>query len=162
MASYRLIFGIIIGILFSFVSVFFFNMENIIIQIQGSVDNNILRAIALIIGANFRFDIIGFFTGTITVSGFIAAQILAWLFIGYISGTIAKGMRRGIIASLLVVVIDILLWIILNIISGEDLMALFQGVQLSETLGGIISAILGAFIGGLIGGLISGPYEEFY
>ncbi|MFX1524888.1 MAG: hypothetical protein ACFFCC_15375 [Promethearchaeota archaeon] len=162
MTSYRLIFGIVIGIIFSFVSVFFFNMENIIIQIQGSVNNNFIRAIALIIGANFRFDIIGFFTGTITVSGFIAAQILAWLFIGYISGTIAKGMRRGIIAGLLVVVIDILLWIILNIVSGEDLMALFQGVQLSETLGGILSAILGSFIGGLIGGLISGPYEEFY
>ena len=41
-------------------------------------------------------------------------------------------------------------------------MALFQGTQLIETLGGIISAIIGGFIGGLVGGLISGPYEEFY
>ena len=58
--------------------------------------------------------------------------------------------------------VNILLWIIFSIVSGEDLMALFQGTQLSETLGGIISGLLGAFIGGSIGGLISGPYEEFY
>ena len=162
MASYRLIIGIIVGVVFSFVSVFFFNMENIINQIQINADSNVFKAIALLMGANFQFDIIAFFTGSLTVSGFLAAQLLAWLFIGYISGTISKGLRRGIVASLLVVVIDILIWIIFSIISGEDLMALFQGIQLTETLGGIISGLLGAFTGGLIGGLISGPYEEFY
>jgi hypothetical protein len=161
MTSYRLIFGIIIGIILSFLSVFFFNMESIFTQIELTADSNLLKAIALLIGANFKFDIIAFFSGTLTVSGFLAAQLLAWLFIGYVSGSIAKGLRRGIIAGVLVVIIDILFWIILNIVSGEDLMALFS-VQLSETLGGIISALLGAFIGGLIGGSISGPYEEFY
>ncbi|MHA2035311.1 MAG: hypothetical protein ACW98X_02695 [Promethearchaeota archaeon] len=132
-------------------------MDIIFSQIEGTASP--LRAIALLIGANFKFDILAFFSGS---SEFLVAQLLAWLFIGYISGTIAKGFRRGIIAGLLVVVVDILLWIILNIVSGEDLMALFQGVQLSETMGGIISALLGAFIGGLLGGIISGPYEEFY
>ena len=160
MASYRLIFGILIGIILSFLSVFFFNMESILNQIEINLalsDPNLLKAIALLIGANFKFDIIAFFTGT---SEFLVAQLLAWLFIGYVSGTISKGLRRGVIAGLLVVVLDMLLWIILNILSGEDLMALFS-VQLSETLGGIISALLGASIGGLIGGIISGPYEEF-
>jgi hypothetical protein len=160
MAPYRLIFGIIAGIALSFVSVFFFNMESLVNQIQTETD--IIKKITLLIGANFKFDIIGLFTGALTVTGFFAAQLLAWLFIGYISGTIAKGLRRGIITSALVVVIDLLIWIILNIISGEDLMALFQGIQLSETLGGIISALLGVLIGGLLGGLISGPYEEYY
>jgi len=162
MASYRLIFGILIGVILSFLSVFFFNMESIFNNIQNNADTDLLKAIALLIGANFKFDIIAFFSGSSTVSGFFAAQLLAWLFIGYISGTIAKGLRRGIIAGLLVVVIDILLWIIFSIVSGEDLMALFQGTQLSETLGGIISGLLGAFIGGSIGGLVSGPFEEFY
>ena len=162
MASYRLIFGIVIGIVLSFVSVFFFNMESIINQIQIYAGSDILRAITLLIGANFKFDIIAYFSGALTVTGFLAPQLLAWLFIGYVSGTIAKGLRRGIIISLLIVIIDLLIWIILSIISGEDLMALFQGVQLSETLGGIISGFLGAFIGGILGGLISGPYEEFY
>ncbi len=160
MASYRLIFGIIIGIVLSFLSVFFFNMESISNQIQA--EPSLLRAIALLIGANFKFDIIAFFTGTLSVTGFFAAQLLAWLFIGYISGTMAKGLRRGITASLLVVVIDILIWIILNIIVGEDLMAFFQGIQLSETLGGLISALIGGFIGGSVGGLISGPNEKYY
>ncbi|MHA1915253.1 MAG: hypothetical protein ACW986_02955 [Promethearchaeota archaeon] len=162
MASYRLIIGIILGVVFSFVSVFFFNMENIINQIQLNAGSNIFKAIALLIGANFQFDIITFFTDPSTLSGFFAAQLLAWLFIGYISGTISKGLRRGIMAALLVVIIDILIWIIFSIISGEDLMALFQGIRLPETLGGIISGFLGAFTGGLIGGLISGPYEELY
>ncbi len=146
------------GIILSFLSVFFFNMEIIFNQIESTADSNPLKAIALLIGANFKFDILAFFSGS---SAFLVAQLLAWLFIGYIGGTIAKGFRRGIIVGLLIVVIDILLWIIFNIVSGEDLMALFS-VQLSETLGGIISALLGAFIGGLIGGIISGPYEEFY
>ncbi len=162
MVSYRLIIGIIVGVVLSFVSVFFFNMENIINQIQINADSNIMKAIALLIGANFQFDIIAFFTGSSTISGFFAAQLLAWLFIGYITGSISKGLRRGIMAALLVVIIDILFWIIFSIISGEDLMALFQGIRLAETLGGIISGFLGAFVGGLIGGLISGPYEEIY
>jgi hypothetical protein len=51
---------------------------------------------------------------------------------------------------------------LLSVISGEDLMALFQGAQLSGTIGGILTAILGAVIGGLIGGVVSGPYEEVY
>ncbi|MHA1931784.1 MAG: hypothetical protein ACW96X_04535 [Promethearchaeota archaeon] len=134
-----------------------FNQIEMLIQLDPN--SNLLKAIALLLGANFKFDIFAFFSGS---SAFLVAQLLAWLFIGYISGTIAKGLRRGIIASLLVVVIDILLWIILNIVSGEDLMALFTGLQLSETLGGIISALLGTFIGGLLGGIISGPYEEIY
>jgi len=162
MASTRLIIGIFVGIILSFFTVFFFHMESLFAEIRINVGNNLLKAMTDLIGANFKFDIIGFFSGTITIYGFFAPQLLAWLFIGYISGTIAKGSRRGIIASLLVVVLDLLIWIILNIISYEDLMALFQGPQLTETLGGIISAFLGAFIGGLIGGLITGPYEEFY
>ena len=138
-------------------------MESIFNQIESLIqldtDSNLLKAVALLLGANFKFDILAFFSGS---SNFLVAQLLAWIFIGYISGTIAKGMRRGIIASFIVVVIDVLFWIILNIVSGEDLMALFSGLQLSETLGGIISALLGAFIGGLLGGVISGPYEEIY
>jgi ABC-type dipeptide/oligopeptide/nickel transport system permease subunit len=51
---------------------------------------------------------------------------------------------------------------LLSVISGEDLMALFQGTQLSVTIGGILTAFIGAIIGGSLGGFISGPYEEVY
>jgi len=162
MASYRLVIGIIVGIVLSFFTVFFFNMMSILNQIKSYAGTSIIRTAALLIGANFDFDMISFLIETPSLLGFFAPEILAWIFISYISGSIAKGLRRGIIASMLVVVIVLLIWIILSIISGEDLMALFQGNQLTETLGGIISAFLGAFIGGLIGGLVSGPYEEFY
>ncbi|MFX1553225.1 MAG: hypothetical protein ACFFBV_04795 [Promethearchaeota archaeon] len=163
MTSYRLVIGIIFGVLLSFFSVFFFNMTDILAQIDLYAGGDVLKRAALLVGANFDFDMISFiYPGPPSVLGFFAPEILAWIFIGFISGTIAKGLRRGVIVSSLVVVIVLLIWIILSIISGEDLMALFQGTQLIETLGGIISAFIGVLIGGLVGGLVSGPYEEFY
>ena len=161
MASYRLIIGIIVGIILSFFTVFFFNMMVIITQIQLYSGNNLIRIASLLIGANFDFDMISFITGSPSILGFFAPEILAWIFIGYISGTIAKGLRRGLIAGSLVVVIVLSIWIILSIFSQVDLMSLFTGNQLIETLGGIISALIGVLIGGSVGGLISGPYEEF-
>ena len=162
MVSYRLVLGIIVGIVFSFFTVFFFNMEATIIQIQNYLQTDILKVIILQIGANFKFDLLAFFTGTPSIAEFFAPQVLACIFIGYVSGTISKGLKRGVIASSLVIIIGFLIWMLLSVISGEDLMALFQGTQLSVTVGGILSAILGAVIGGLIGGFISGPYEEVY
>ncbi len=162
MVSYRLVLGIIVGIVFSFFTVFFFNMEATIIQIQIYLQTDILKVIILQIGANFKFDLIAFFTGTPSITEFFAPQILACIFIGYLSGSISKGLKRGLTASSLVIIIGFLIWMLLSVISGEDLMALFQGAQLFVTVGGILSAILGAVIGGLLGGFISGPYEEVY
>ncbi len=162
MVSYRLVLGIIVGIVFSFFTVFFFNMEATIEQIQIYLQTDILKVIILQIGANFKFDLLAFFTGTPSITEFFAPQVLACIFIGYVSGTISKGLKRGVIASSLVIIIGFLIWMLLSVISGEDLMALFQGAQLFVTVGGILSAILGAVIGGLLGGFISGPYEEVY
>ena len=136
-------------------------MMVILNQIELYAGSNALKIAALLVGANFDFDMISFITGSPSILGFFAPEILAWIFIGYISSTIAKGLKRGVIASALIVVIVLLIWIILSIFSGVDLMALFQGDQLFETLGGIISAFIGVLIGGSVGGLISGPYEEF-
>ena len=162
MVSYRLVLGIIVGIVFSFFTVFFFNMEATILQIQIYLQTDILKVIILQIGANFKFDLIAFFTGTPSFTEFFSPQLLACIFIGYVSGTISKGVKRGLTASSLVIIIGFLIWMLLSVISGEDLMALFQGAQLSVTVGGILSAVLGAVLGGLLGGFISGPYEEIY
>ena len=161
MASQRLVIGIILGVILSFFSAFFFNMTVILNQIELYAGDDVLRSVALLVGANFEFDMISFITGTPTPLGFFAPELLAWIFIGFFSGAIAKGLRRGVIAASLVVVIVIAIWIILSIFSQVDLMSLFTGNQLIETLGGIISAFIGVLIGGSIGGLISGPYEEF-
>jgi hypothetical protein len=158
--SYRLVIGIIVGIIFSFFTVYFFNMEEIILQIRNTTD--ILKVIVLQIGANFKFDLIAFFTGTKSFMEFFSPQLLASIFVGFLSGSISKGLKRGLIASSLVIIVSFLIWMLLSVISGEDLMALFQGAQLSVTIGGILSAILGAVIGGLLGGIVSGPYEETY
>ena len=162
MVSYRLLIGIVIGIVFSFFTAFFFNMEEIIIQLQLYSQIDVFKVIIILIGANFKFDLFSIFTGASTILDFLAPQLLASIFIGYLSGTISKGLKRGFLASLLVIIIDFLIWMLLNVISGEDLMAFFQGTQLSVTVGGIITAIIGSIIGGLIGGVISGPYEEVY
>jgi len=162
MVSYRLLLGIMVGVAFSFFTVFFFNMEATILQIEIYFETDLLKVIILQIGANFKFDLIALFTGTPSITAFFAPQLLACIFIGYVSGSISKGLKRGLIASSLVIIIGFLIWMLLSVISGEDLMSLFQGAQLSVTIGGILSAILGAIIGGSIGGLISGPYEEVY
>jgi hypothetical protein len=137
-------------------------MMVILNQIELYAGSDSLKIATLLVGANFDFDMISFLSGSPSVLGFFAPEILAWIFIGYISGTIAKGLKRGVIASAIVVVLVFLIWILLTIIIGDDLMTIFQGTQLIETLGGIFSAFIGVFIGGSIGGLISGPYEEFY
>jgi len=160
MTSYRLVIGIIVGVMLSFFSALFFNMTDIISITSSGIEG--LRIVALLVGANFDFDMISFITGSPSILGFFVPEILAWIFIGYISGTISKGFKRGVIASSIVVVVVLSIWIILSIFSQVDLMSLFQGNQLIETLGGIISAFIGALIGGSIGGLISGPYEGFY
>jgi len=162
MVSYRLVIGIIVGIIFSFFTVFFFNMQDIKDVIQATAGSDFLKLVTLLIGANFKFDIISFFTGTPSIGDFFASQLLAMIFIGFLSGSISKGLRRGLIASALVIVVGLLIWMLLSVIGGEDLMALFQGHQLVSTIGGILTAIIGALLGGLLGGLISGPYEEVY
>jgi hypothetical protein len=161
MVSYRLIIGIIVGICFSFLTAFFFNMEDVIIRIQLYLGSDPLRVVILMIGANFEFDLISFFTGTPNIIEFFAPQLLASIFIGYLSGTIAKGVKRGLTVGILVIVIDLLIWMLLSVVAGEDLMALFQGAQLISTAGGILSAMVGSILGGFLGGLIAGPYEEY-
>jgi hypothetical protein len=162
MVSYRLLIGIVVSVFFSFFTAFFFTMEDIILQIQLFSASDPLKVVILMIGANFRFDIISFFLETPTFFEFFAPQLLASILIGFLSGTISKGIKRGLIASSIVIIIDVAIYILLSVIYGEDLMALFQGAQLSATIGGILTGIIGAIVGGICGGLISGPYENSY
>jgi hypothetical protein len=162
MVSYRLLIGIIVSVCFSFFTAFFFTMEDITSQIQLFINSDPLKVVILMIGANFKFDLISFFLGSPTFVEFFSVQLLACILIGFLSGTISKGFKRGLIASTIVIITDFLVWILLSVISGEDLMALFQGAQFIATIGGILTAIMGALFGGALGGLISGPYDITY
>ena len=162
----KLLIGVVIGILLSFISVAIFNAWESLETAQLIMDTNgnFFQATSVLIGANFKFDIIGFFMSwpNYSIQTFFLPAFFGCAFIGFVAGALSIGVKRGIMASFSVIIIVFLLWILFNIFSGEDLMALFQGNQLVETLGGIFSAMLGAIIGGLIGGAVSGPYEEFY
>ena len=117
----------------------------------------------MVLGSNFSFDFITYFIeGKANLFEFFAPPLLAWIFVGYITGTIAKGIKNGFLAAILVVVIIILCWILISVIAGEDLMSLFQGKQLILTIGGIIGAFLGASLSSVLGGYISGPEEITY
>lgn len=157
--TYRLVMSILIGVGLSFFSVYFYNMTDLISQIQSYTQTNIVKAVAIAIGSNFRFDFVSVWTGTPTTLGFFIPQIIVWIVIGYFSGTIAKGTKRGFIASFLVIVIVLLIWLLLSIFSQVDLMAIFSGSQLIFTLGGIFVSLVGGLAGGFAGGYISGPYE---
>jgi hypothetical protein len=155
----RMVLGILISVGLSFFSVYFFNMLDLINQIEAYAGTNLVKVYAIALGSNFRFDFVSVFTGTPTTFGFFIPQIVVWFILGYISGTIAKGSKRGITASFLVIVIVLLLWITLSIFSQVDLMALFSGSQLIFTLGGLFVSLAGGLLGGIIGGKVSGPFQ---
>lgn len=158
-STYRLVFGILISVGLSFFTVYFFNMMTVIDQIQIHAQNNIVRALALSIGSNFRFDATSVFTGTQTTLGFFVPQIVAFFLLGYICGTIAKGAKRGFQTSFLMIVIIFVIWIMLSIFSQVDLFDLFSGNELVTTLGGLLISLVGGLAGGIIGGKVSGPFE---
>ena len=156
----RLVIGIIVGIAISLVSVSMFSLWTL------RISKNILQTMVILFGSNFSYNILGS-VGKIVkmdIIGFLFLPpvLLSWLLVGYVSGGIAKGVKRGIMAGLLVLVVDLLVWILLSVVTGADLMAMFQGNQLFVTLGGIGTGAIGGVLGGLLGGLTSGKYEEFY
>jgi hypothetical protein len=160
MANARLVLGIIFGILLSIFSIGAFTMWQSFIEIQTYFGATPLKAIYVLFRDNFTFDFIGLFTsGTFTIYTLFAPQLLSWLFVGFISGAIAKGFKRGLMTGFIVVLVDILLWIVFGIFAQEDMFNLFTDTTAISTYGGIVSGIIGGLIGGSIGGAISGPYE---
>ena len=162
MANTRFILSVVVGISLSFVSVALFTKWESLYQLESIFKSSFLRGFAMMLGTNFSFNIIAFVTkGDWAITYFFAPALLAWIFVGYITGTIAKGARNGCISGLLAWIILLLIWILASIIAGEDLMAFFQGNQLFMTLGGIGGSALGVSLSSAVGGFISGPAEEY-
>jgi len=127
-----------------------------LIELQDFFGSNIVKIFYILLLDNFRYDP-SFVSGNLYE--FFSPQLLAWLLVGFLSGSIAKGRKRGILIAIVIVIIDLLLWVIVGIVIGEDMFALFQDMNLVLTIGGIISALIGGSGGGLIGGAVSGPYQ---
>jgi hypothetical protein len=158
--KYRFAISVIVGCVLSFFSVGVFTMWQNITELHNIFKASFLRGVAMMLGSNFNYDVISLLRGNeFDIFKFLAPPLLAWLFVGYISGSIAKGVRNAFTAGILVMVITLLIWILLAVIAGEDLMALFQGNQLFLTLGGILGSLIGVSVGSLLGGYISGPEE---
>jgi hypothetical protein len=162
--KYKLPIGVVVGIILSFFSVSLFDQWKTFSDALVFAPYNIIETFAWLIGANFEFDIISYFAfGPYTIQNFFQPALLGCIFIGFTSGIIARGLKRSILASLLVIIISLLIWIILYIFSGQDLGALFQGTLLIPTVGGMIGALAGGLLGGLLAGLATISYEEgFY
>ncbi len=158
-STYRLVFGILIGVGLSFFSIYFFNMYDLLNQIEAHAGTNFIKVLSIAIGSNFQFDLVSVITGTPTTFGFFIPQVVIWFVLGYFCGTIAKGTKRGFQTSFLLVVIVFVIWIMLSIFSQVDLMSMFSGNQLVFTLGGLFVSLVGGLVGGTIGGYISGPFE---
>jgi hypothetical protein len=160
--EYRFIISVVVGVLLSFVSIGIFTMWESIKQLNRIFRSSLLRGLAIYLGYNFNFDIISFFIiGNLDIFAFLAPALLAWIFVGYITSSIARGLRDGLITGTLVYVIMILFWIFIAIVAGEDLMAFFQGNQLIATIGGLLGSLIAVAIGSAIGGYVAGPGEEF-
>jgi len=160
MANARLVLGIIFGIVLSIFTIGAFTMWQSFIEIQSYFGATPLKAIYVLFRDNFVFDIFTLFTTpNLTIFDILAPQLLSWLLVGFIGGSIAKGFKRGLLTGFIIVIIDILLWIVFGILVGEDMFSLFLEADAIATFGGIISALIGGVLGGSIGGAISGPYE---
>ena len=79
-STYRLVMGILVGVGLSFFSVYFYNMMDLISQIQSYTQTNIIKAVAIAIGSNFRFDFVSVWTGTPTTLGFFIPQLIIFHF----------------------------------------------------------------------------------
>ena len=161
-ANTRFIVSVVVGISLSFISVALFTKWESLYELESIFNSSFLRGFAMLLGTNFSFNIIAFLTkGEWAITYFLAPALLAWVFVGYITGSITKGARNGVISGVLAWVIVLLIWILVSIIAGEDLMAFFQGNQLFMTLGGIGGSALGVSLSSAAGGYISGPEEEY-
>jgi hypothetical protein len=159
----RLSLGILLGCGFSFISVSLFNMWNTFYTAVTLLQQSFFRMLTELVGANFEFNIITLIiSGPYTIDQIFPPALLGCILCGFITGLSVKGVKRGIMASFIVVILVLLIWILFSIFSAVDLMAFFQGSELIETIGGIFGALLGSVLGGLIGGAIRGPYEELY
>ncbi|MEJ2277827.1 MAG: hypothetical protein P8Y70_08790, partial [Candidatus Lokiarchaeota archaeon] len=156
----RLSLGILIGVCFSFINVSLFNMWGTLYTAIMLLQQGIFRMLTTLVGANFNFNIIKIIlSGPYSIDQILPPAFLGCIFIGFITGLCVKGIKRGILASFVVIVLVLLLWILFSIFSAVDLMSLFQGPELIETIGGIISASIGSILGGEIARELGYPEE---
>ena len=155
----RLIVGVIVGVILSFFTVSMFTAGKPFNEMAPLLAYDPVRWFHGILDYNFDYNVIFIFTNisSFSIKTFFAPVFLSWTTLGFIASTIAKGLKRGIMAAYLSAVVVILIWLLAGVLAAVDLMSLFQGAEMLDTVGGMLGSLFGVFLGGLAGGAISGP-----
>ena len=85
--------------------------------------------------------------------------IITWFMVGFISGSIVKGAKRGLILSLTILFTMFILWVITGFFAGEDMSSIYQqnfATRMSELFTAIIFTVPSC----IIAGWITGPFER--
>ncbi len=120
----------------------------------------------------FNPDFIGLFTVdpvTLVPNNqflFFLPAMLSWLVCGLLSGLFSQSIKKGILSATVFVVVEILIYMLMKVIAGYDLMTeiiMKNGSAMTFLGGAIITPVGFSILGGLIGGVISrfafGPEE---
>ncbi|HME54728.1 MAG TPA: hypothetical protein VKM55_21150 [Candidatus Lokiarchaeia archaeon] len=132
---------------------------------------NPFSLLGALVSGGMNPNIIGLFYPVPPTNAFLyfLPSMLAWLVGGILAALFSQSAKKGIISAIVLVVIDFLVYLLMNLFAGGTLIgnssaAIINTADLGTFLGGnIITPVVFGIIGGLIGGFISrfafGPEE---
>jgi hypothetical protein len=114
----------------------------------------------------FNPNIFALMSTTPLIMPFIAA-VLSWLVCGLLAGLFSQSVKKGLLSAAVFVIVEILVFMLMRVIAGDDLMVdviMGGGSDVLPFVGGAIITPVGfSIVGGIIGGVISrfafGPEE---
>lgn len=173
----RIISAFIVGFFFACFGVFLFSdfqyrgltlRNNVLPLITGGTLNSFMQGIWVLLGSGFIANWFLEFSLTNIANSSVSAifwgetiwpAICTWFLAGFFIGVIIKGMKRGILLSISIVLTVFLFWVISGIFAGADITAIFI-TNIGNTLSELFTVFISLIPGGILGGLISGPYQS--
>jgi hypothetical protein len=168
----RIVLSFIVGFIFACFGVFFFSdfqyrgltiANNVSPLISGGSFNTFMRGIRVLLGSGFMADFFLEFSASSSIGAIFFGEtiwpaLVTWFMAGFFIGVIVKGVKRGLIISLIIFLSVFFLWIITGILSQADITAIFI-TNITNTLGVLFTVLISLIPGAIIGGLLSGPYQ---
>ncbi|UYP47948.1 hypothetical protein NEF87_004233 [Candidatus Lokiarchaeum ossiferum] len=170
----RVLGAVLFALFFSLFGVFIFSDfiyrgisigGDIVPLLQSGSFNTFFQGLYMLFGSGFQADWFGEFSqnniqesslGFILFGETIWPAILTWFTVGILSGTIIKGVKRGLIFSLIWFASIFIIWAIIGMFAGADFSSMFIR-NLGNTMGSLFTIFIFLIFGGVLGGLISGP-----
>lgn len=170
----RVLSAILFSLFFSLFGVFIFSDflyrgisigDDVVPLLQSGSFNTFFKGLYILFGSGFQADWFGEFSpeniqnstlGLILFGETIWPAIITWMTVGFVSGTIIKGVKRGLIFSLIWFGSIFILWAIIGMFAGADFSSMFL-TNFGSTMSSLFTIFIFLVFGGVIGGLISGP-----